>query len=157
MEAPMDTGIFRRPGHLINRTARLLVRLGEERFQPLGLAIAQMPVLYALKDGAALTQKELASLARIEQPTMAQLLDRMERDKLIRRTPNPHDKRSTLVSLTPKALKKLPRANQVLLEGSQEALRGFTEREIEALSIFLLRIVKNLDPQATGIDFDRLK
>ncbi|WP_158821107.1 MarR family winged helix-turn-helix transcriptional regulator [Granulicella sp. S156] len=153
----MDTGIFRRPGHLINRTARLLVRLGEERFQPLGLAIAQMPVLYALKDGAALTQKELASLARIEQPTMAQLLDRMERDKLIRRTPNPHDKRSTLVSLTPKALKKLPRANQVLLEGSQEALRGFTEREIEALSIFLLRIVKNLDPQATGIDFDRLK
>ena len=157
MEAPMDAEIFRRPGHLINRTARLLVRLGEERFQPLGLAIAQMPVLYALKDGAALTQKELASLARIEQPTMAQLLDRMERDKLIRRTPNPHDKRSTLVSLTPKALKKLPRANEILLEGSQEALRGFSEREIEALSIFLLRIVKNLDSQAPGIDFDRVK
>jgi MarR family transcriptional regulator, transcriptional regulator for hemolysin len=153
----MDAEIFRRPGHLINRAARLLVRLGEERFQPLGLATAQLPVLSALKDGVSLTQKELASLAQIEQPTMAQLLNRMERDKLIRRTANSQDKRSSLISLTPKALKKLPLAKKTLLESSQEALRGFTEREIETLSVFLLRIVKNLDPEAPGIDFDRLK
>ena len=150
----MDAEIFRRPGHLINRAARLLVRLGDSSFQPLGLATAQLPVLYALRDGASLTQKELASFAQIEQPTMAQLLNRMERDRLIRRMPNPEDKRSSLVSLTPKALKKLPRAKEVLLEGSQEALRGFTEQELETLSRFLLRVVKNLDPEAPGIDFE---
>jgi len=154
MEVTMDAEIFRRPGHLINRAARLLVRLGDAGFQPLGLATAQLPVLYALRDGASLTQKELASFAQIEQPTMAQLLNRMERDRLIRRRPNPEDKRSSLVSLTPKALKKLPRAKEVLLEGSQEALRGFTEQELETLSRFLLRIVKNLDPEAPGIDFE---
>ena len=150
----MDQEIFRRPGHLINRSSRLLLRLGEEKFHPLGLGIAQMPVLYALKDGASLTQTELARMARIEQPTMAQLLTRMERNGLIRRTANPHDKRSSLISLTPLARKKLPLAKAALLEGSVEALQGFTEREIATLSRLLRRVVKNLDPTAPGIEFD---
>jgi MarR family transcriptional regulator, transcriptional regulator for hemolysin len=154
LEVYVDQEIFRRPGHLINRSSRLLLRLGEEKFHPLGLGIAQMPVLYALKDGASLTQTELARMARIEQPTMAQLLTRMERDGLIRRTANPHDKRSSLISLTPLALKKLPLAKAALLQGSVEALQGFTEREIATLSRLLRRVVKNLDPTAPGIEFD---
>jgi MarR family transcriptional regulator, transcriptional regulator for hemolysin len=148
----MDPELFMRPGHLINRSSRLLLRLGEERFHPLGLAIAQMPVLYALKDGASLTQKELATLAQIEQPTMAQLLNRMQRDGLIRRTANPQDKRSTLISLTPHALKKLPRARQVLIDGNRDALQGFTDHEIATLCKLLRRVVKNLDPVIEDIE-----
>ncbi len=155
--ACVDADIFRTPGHLISRLSRLSLRRVDERLHHLGLAAAQMPVLYALKDGANLTQKELAGLARIEQPTMAQLLARMERDGLIRRSANPHDKRSSFVALTPLALKKLPRAREVLFEGNKEALQGFTEREIETLSRLLRRIVKNLDPTAPGIEFDRDK
>jgi DNA-binding MarR family transcriptional regulator len=143
----VDEHIFRRPGHLINRLARLSLRWTEERFQPLGLSTGQIPVLYVLKDGAALTQKELARLVRIEQPTMAQLLTRMERDGLIRRTDNPDDKRSSLISLTPLALKKLPQAKIILSEGNKAALKGFTDREIATLSKLLLRVVKNLDPE----------
>jgi len=143
----VDEDIFRRPGHLINRLARLSLRWTEERFQPLGLSTGQIPVLYVLKDGAALTQKELARLVRIEQPTMAQLLTRMERDGLIRRTDNPDDKRSSLISLTPLALKKLPQASIILSEGNRAALKGFTDREITTLSKLLLRVVKNLDPE----------
>jgi MarR family transcriptional regulator, transcriptional regulator for hemolysin len=154
LEVYVDQEIFRLPGHLIQRSSRLLLRLGEEKFQPLGLGIAQTPVLYALKDGASLTQTELAKMAKIEQPTMAQLLTRMERDGLIRRTANPHDKRSSLVSLTPLALKKLPLAKAALLQGSVEALQGFSEREIATLSCLLRRVVKNLDPTAPGIEFD---
>jgi MarR family transcriptional regulator, transcriptional regulator for hemolysin len=141
----VEEDIFRRPGHLINRLARLSFRWTEERFQPLGLSTGQVPVLYALKDGASLTQKELARLVRIEQPTMAQLLSRMERDGLVRRTDNPDDKRSSLISLTPLALKKLPLARAILSEGNKEALRGFTDREIATLSRLLLRVVRNFD------------
>jgi MarR family transcriptional regulator, transcriptional regulator for hemolysin len=146
MEAKLDPQIFRIPGHLISRSARLLVRWGEPRFQELGLAIAQVPVLYALRDGASLTQKELASLARIEQPTMAQLLGRMERDGLIRRTANPDDQRSSLISLTKHAQKKLPQAKEILLEGNAEALQGFSDEEIVILCGLLRRVVRNLDP-----------
>lgn len=148
----MDAETFRRPSHLISRSARLLARWGEERFAALGLSVAQLPVLFALKDGRSLTQKELAHLARIEQPTMTHLLARMERDGLIQRTPNPDDKRSSLVSLTPLALEKLPDAKIVLREGNAAVLQGFTEEESAVLSGLLRRVVDNLDPGAAEIE-----
>ena len=141
----MDSEIFEMPGHLISRSARLLIRWADERFQSLGLAIAQVPVFYALKNGASMTQKDLAKLAQIEQPTMAQLLARMERDGLIRRGENPDDKRSALISLTPLAIKKLPQAKELLLEGNSVALAGLSERDIATLCRLLRRVIKNLD------------
>ena len=144
----VDSDLFATPGHLISRSARLLLRWGESRFSALGLAPAHLPVLYALKDGAALTQKQLAALARIEQPTMAQLLARMERDGVIRRSTHPTDGRSSLVSLTPESLKKLPAVRTALREGNQAALQGFTASEVTTLSRLLRRVVENLDPAA---------
>ena len=141
----MDSELFAKPGHLINRATRLFLRWGDPRFQKLGLAIAQTPVLGALKHGGALSQKELARLAQIEQPTMAQLLSRMERDGLIRRVPDPDDRRSFLISLAPSTIKKLPRAREVLLQGNEVALHGFTDREIATLSRLLQRVVVNLE------------
>jgi len=146
----MDAEIFSMPGHLISRSARAMVRWGEARFQSLGLAAAQLPVLSALKDGASRTQKELAALARIEQPTMAQLLARMERDGLIRRTENPEDKRSSLISLTPRALKKLPRAKEAILQANAAALKGFSDREVATLCRLLRRVIANLDAAMEG-------
>ena len=34
-----------RPGHLINRAARLMLRLADIKFRPLGLGVASFPVL----------------------------------------------------------------------------------------------------------------
>jgi MarR family transcriptional regulator for hemolysin len=145
MKFDAHTDISRLPGALVYRTARLWQRWADERFQSLGLAVAQLPVLIALKDGSALTQKELARLAQIEQPTMALLLDRMERDGLIRRAAHETDKRSSLIRLTPLALKQLPRAKSILLQGNKTALRGFTDDEISMLIQLLLRVLQNLD------------
>jgi len=153
----VDADLFRTPGHLINRLSKLSLRWADERFQRLGLAAAQMPVLYALKDGASSTQTELARMAHIEQPTMAQLLVRMERDGLIRRAANPDDKRSSLVSLTPRALKQLPAAREVLREGNKLALEGFTEREVETLIRLLQRVLKNVEPMVEQSETDRLR
>ncbi len=140
----MDAEIFLKPGHLTTRAARLFVRWGEPRFQALGIALAQMPVLGALRNGNSLTQKDLAKLAQTEQPTMAQLLARMERDGLIRRSPDPDDKRSSLISLSPTAMKKLPEAREVLLMGNSVALEGFSARDTATLSRLLQRVVNNL-------------
>lgn len=92
-----------------------------------------------------MTQKELAELARIEQPTMAQLLARMDRDGLIRRTPDPNDGRSTLISLTPATMRKLDPALKILLDGNKQALRGFSENEIATLVRLLKRLIENLE------------
>ena len=134
-----------KPGHLINRVARAFARIGETRLKPHGFGLGHLPVLVALKDGAALSQKELARFARIEQPSMAQMLTRMERDALIERMPDPTDKRSSLISLKAGALARLPAVRDVLMEGNRQALEGFSEDDIATLSSLLLRLLANLE------------
>lgn len=133
------------PGHLISLAARGFTRLSEARLKPLGFGVGHLPVLVALRDGRAGTQRDLARFARIEQPPMAQMLARMERDGLIQRTPDPVDRRSSHITLTPAAEARLPDAVAVLLAGNQEVLRGFTDEETGVLVGLLTRLIANLD------------
>jgi MarR family transcriptional regulator, transcriptional regulator for hemolysin len=133
------------PGHLISLAARGFARLSEARLKPLGFGLGYLPVLVALKHGRAETQRDLARFARIEQPSMAQMLVRMERDGLIRRAPDPTDGRSSLVSLTETAEARLPDACAVLFQGNREALDGFTDEEAAQLVSLLNRLIANLD------------
>ncbi len=133
------------PGHLVGLAARGFGRMSEARLKPLGLGVGHLPVLVALRDGEASTQRDLARFARVEQPPMAQMLGRMERDGLIRRTPDPKDGRSQRVVLTEAALARLPGAIAVLLQGNRESLEGFTEAEAEQFVGLLTRLLANLD------------
>ncbi|WP_237480592.1 MarR family winged helix-turn-helix transcriptional regulator [Lichenibacterium dinghuense] len=137
--------VLRTPGHLVSLAARGFARLSEARLKPLGFGVGHLPVLVALRDGDASTQRDLARFARIEQPPMAQMLGRMERDGLIRRTPHPKDGRSQRVALTAAALARLPEAIAVLVQGSSDALTGFTEAEVQEFIDLLTRLLANLD------------
>jgi DNA-binding MarR family transcriptional regulator len=136
---------------LISLAARGFARLSEARLKPLGFGVGHLPVLVALQDGRASTQRDLARFAKIEQPPMAQMLARMERDGLIRRTPDPADGRMSRITLTEVAEARLPDAVAVLLRGNQEALRGFTDVETGLLIALLTRMIANLD-QLAGVD-----
>lgn len=133
------------PGHYVSRIARGLARVGDVRLRELGFATAQLPVLAALKDGARLSQTELARWAKVEQPTMAQLLARMERDGLIQREPDPADRRSSLVSLTGTALARLPAGRAILDQGNREATRGLSAEEVATLIDLLRRVLANVE------------
>lgn len=133
------------PGHYFSRIARGLSRVGDARLRDLGLATAQLPILTALKDGAQLSQKQLAHWAKVEQPTMAQMLSRMERDGLIQRTPDPNDRRSSLISLTKMALERLPAGRVVLRQGNADMTKGLTSEEIDTLLVLLRRILANIE------------
>ena len=141
----MEQDVLRTPGHLVSLVARGFARLSEVRLRPLGFAPGQVPVLIALRDGTARTQRDLARFARVEQPPMAQMLARMERDGLIRRDPDPEDGRSSIVTLTALAEERLPDAVQRVLEGNRDALRGFSNEEAEQLVVLLGRLIANLD------------
>jgi MarR family transcriptional regulator for hemolysin len=109
-----------------------------------------LPVLVALQDGRASTQRDLARFAKIEQPPMAQMLARMERDGLIERTPDPADGRMSRITLTKVAEARLPDAVAVLLRGNHEVLRGFTDDEAGLLVALLTRLIANLDRVASA-------
>lgn len=141
----MDEDVLSTPGHLISLAARGFARLSEARLKPLGFGVGQLPVLVALQNGHASTQRDLARFARVEQPPMAQMLARMERDGLIERTRDPADGRSSRIVLTKAAQQRLPEAMTTLFQGNREALTGFTDAEASQLVDLLARLIENLD------------
>lgn len=141
----MDLDVLSTPGHLISLAARGFARLSEARLKPLGFGVGHLPVLVALQDGRASTQRDLVRFARIEQPPMAQMLARMERDGLIQRSPDPEDGRSSRIILTEAALARMPDAVAALLRGNREALVGFTDEEAAQFVASLARLIANLD------------
>jgi DNA-binding MarR family transcriptional regulator len=146
----MDLEVLSTPGHLISLAARGFARLSEARLKPLGFGVGHLPVLVALRDGQAGTQRDLARFAKVEQPPMAQMLARMERDGLIQRTPDPTDGRSSRITLTKVAEARMPDAVAALLRGNREALRDFTDEEAGLLVDLLTRLIANLDRIASA-------
>jgi DNA-binding MarR family transcriptional regulator len=146
----MDQDVLSTPGHLISLAARGFARLSEARLKPLGFGLGHLPVLVALQDGRASTQRDLARFAKIEQPPMAQMLARMERDRLIKRAPDPADGRSSRITLTEIAEARLPDAIAVLLRGNREVLHDFTDEEAASLVALLKRLIANLDRVASA-------
>jgi DNA-binding MarR family transcriptional regulator len=132
------------PALLIATAARLLARIADTRLRDIGISVSQLPVLVALKDGASLSQAELTRRASVEQPSMAQLLARMERDGVIRRKPDPADGRSSLISLTARTMKLIGPARAIMARGNRDALAGFNDREVRQLVALLQRVIANV-------------
>ena len=141
----MDLEVLSTPGHLVSLAARGFARLSEARLKPLGFGVGHLPVLVALQDGRASTQRDLARFAKIEQPPMAQMLARMERDGLIQRHLTRPMGAVSRITLTKVARARLPDAIAVLLRGNREVLRDFTDEEAGLLVVLLTRLIANLD------------
>lgn len=139
------TDAAQNPLRMIGQANRSFARLVDAPLRELGFAIGQLPVLVSLRKRGALSQAELARIAQVEQPSMAQLLNRMERDGLVQRVADPSDGRSRLISLTDLAVQRLPEAKSVMDAASRKALTGLTRSEREQLGDLLSRVNANLD------------
>lgn len=132
-------------GSLTSKTGRLFTRLMEQKLKPAGMRAGQIPVFLALGKGEVRTQKVLAELAGIEQPGMATLLARMERDGLIEREPDPDDKRVSQIRLSPVGLIKSQQVIPIMEGASEEAFKGFTPLERDILITLLERMSSSLE------------
>ncbi|MCP3803278.1 MarR family transcriptional regulator [Allokutzneria sp. A3M-2-11 16] len=131
-------------GYQVNLAARVLEQALRERVERHGVVPGQFPALLSLYERDGLTQAELCRQVRVEQPTMAKTLQRMERDGLIRRERHPTDARQVLVFLTERAeelREPLARAGTGV---NADAVRGLTEEQVATLMTCLTQITDNL-------------
>ena len=135
------------PSFWINHASRLLMRDFEKRLRPLEFGMAYVPVVIALEENGPMLQRELAEKSFATQPTMAALVNRMERDGLVEREPHPTDKRATHLSLSRKAKARVPKAKEGMREVADRAVTGFTAEERATLTSLLKRVVANLDAE----------
>ncbi|MGH9210451.1 MAG: MarR family winged helix-turn-helix transcriptional regulator [Acidimicrobiales bacterium] len=80
--------------------AHALRRVVNARFQPSGLSLARLRVLYQLKDRESIRIGELSHYVDVAPRTMTSTVDAMERDGLVDRQPDPTDGRATIISVT---------------------------------------------------------
>ncbi|ACN17014.1 HTH-type transcriptional regulator (MArR family protein) [Desulforapulum autotrophicum HRM2] len=106
-------------GFTLHYTTRMAMALLQERIKRHNVAVGQFPILAHLWEEQGITQKALCDLIRVEQPTLANTLKRMERDGLIKRVPDKEDKRQWRIYMTQRALD--------IKDALQEASRSVNE------------------------------
>lgn len=80
--------------------ARALIRAEEPVLRAHDVEMWDYAVLGALEDGPAPTQSELAAAVGRDKTRLIPILDRLEARGMLRRTPDPADRRNRVVALT---------------------------------------------------------
>lgn len=127
-------------GFLAAHMARLFASALADGLRPLGLAPAQFAVLLELWRDDGLTQRDLLGRLDVEQATMANTLNRMERDGLIRRQPHEHDGRAQIIHLTDRARSLEENANAVAGAVNARALSRLSPEE----RLFFARLMRDV-------------
>lgn len=121
----LDTSGFAVTGRIL-RLAGVLLRLREEHLERYGLNQGDFDVLAAVRrtEGAeGVNPRRLLESVLITSGGLTKRLDRLEHAALIRRHPDPDDRRGTLVRLTAEGRDVIDQALNTLLEAENDLVR----------------------------------
>jgi DNA-binding MarR family transcriptional regulator len=137
-------------------TGRLLLCAGYyERtvstiLQPFGLSIADFDVLNTLRRVSNQHGSKPSDMARsslITTGAMTSRLDRLERAGLIRRTPDPADRRGVLVRLTPRGSKVARQALHELIATNETFLEPLSDQQQDWIASALKKLILHHEPR----------
>jgi MarR family transcriptional regulator for hemolysin len=115
----------------VARVTRRWRKLLDERLKDLGVTQARWTTMFYLqRGGEGLTQRELAKLMAIENPTLVRLLDSLEQQNLIERRPCPNDRRARRLHLTPAGTSFMNVLNERAAQLREEMLDGLSDQSI---------------------------
>ena len=121
-------------------TGTLFVKEGTRILQPFGLTDAHFNVLMLLKhhtlDGR-ITQTELGNMLLVNRANITGLIDRMEKAGLVRRIPDPADRRVNYIEMTEEGIKALEKANKAYYERIQEIMSSLSDSDYTSLCSLL--------------------
>lgn len=132
----------------VARVTRRWRKLLDERLKDLGVTQARWTTMFYLqRGGEGLTQRELATLMAIENPTLVRLLDSLEQQNLIERRPCPNDRRARRLHLTPDGASFMKVLNERAAELREEMLAGISDEAISDTVEVFHRILDNAERQ----------
>ena len=128
-------------GYLINRAARAFANRLVTELRPFDVGIGPWAVLLHLWGSDGLTQAQLARRVAIEQPTMVRTIDRMERDGLVARAPDPNDRRASRITLTQRGWALRDALVPLAAGVNATATATLTNDEVETLKRLLAKLM----------------
>src|SRR5215207_2791291 len=110
----------------------------ESKLNAIGLSFPKLLALKALSDaGDSLPLGQLAERLSCVKSNITQLVDRLESDGLVRREPDPHDRRTRLAVLTLAGRKACDEGTRVQQETERSLLGKLTKDESRQLAALL--------------------
>lgn len=103
----------------------------------LGVHPTDLQIINFLELYGPLTPGRLAELSRLTTGGITVALDRMEKAGIAVRTPNPDDRRSCIVSVSPKFLRAAHAAYGQMAEMTDALLAQFSDKELAVVAAFL--------------------
>ena len=131
-------------GSLLHRVSRSMTTKLDRRFATFGLTTQQAALLLIACGGVA-SPGQLAAAVGTDTAGMTKLLDRLQDKGLLRRRPNPADRRSVLVEPTERGQALVPDLTPVFGEVAGQAFDGFSGEDIADLTRLLRRMSQNLE------------
>ena len=144
------TRAFKLEDHLFFYFSQVLARRTRAinaRLRPYGLDYSRWRVLAVLQEHSGATMGRLADLTSVDRTTLTRTLGLMEEARLVARQERESDRRSLVISLTPKGRRMFARILPLTLAETDRALTGFSSAEIGALRDRLKKIADNLTAQ----------
>ena len=110
----------------------------EAALEPLGLSLAKYGLLSKLvAAGEPLPLSTLAERSACVRSNITQLVDRLEAEKLVLRSPDPHDRRSIRAELTEQGRTRQAAATQVLSDTEHAVFSGLPSGQADTLIAML--------------------
>lgn len=106
-----------------------------------GLTVSQLGALYVIAQGEACALKDLAAALHINASAVTTLSGRLRKAGLVSLQASEHDRRVSLLRLTPKGRKAISDARPLLAEMNQGLQAGFTAEELQVVERFLRQCI----------------
>ena len=129
---------------MMDRTSRDYQVFFDQEMAELNLTRSQWLLLTQLSFVDGSNQKELADLMGIDKSALGRLALKLEEKGWLRRELDVSDGRAYKLFISNKAQPLVKGLVEMLLEETENSLRGFSADEIEALRVYMSRIQSNI-------------
>ena len=102
-------------------------------------------ILDLLSDHKGLTQQQISQILGIRPQSASEAVTSLEEQGLIEKQPNPQDKRSNLLYITPDGLRRQAEMRQRRIENARRILAPLNEEEKSNLQQLLQKVVSALE------------
>jgi MarR family transcriptional regulator, transcriptional regulator for hemolysin len=132
-------------GLVVNNAAKAFQKaLDLELRKNVGVTLSQWRVVASLVQQPGLTQKEIADKVGVEGATLVPIIDKMEKEGLLKRKPDSKDRRVNRIYLTPKADSLWNSMIECAIHIRKVSTKDISEDKLEITLETLRKILKNL-------------
>lgn len=131
-------------GVITNKYNKEIIEAFNNRVLSHGITRVQWIAIYYIGQNEGITQKQLSYILDSNESSIVRLVDRMEKDDMVKREKDENDRRITRLYLTDYGNKKREEIIPIGEKFSNDSIKNISEKDLETFKNVLNQIVNNL-------------